>query len=962
MKLNDIQRATVYAVIKPLIEWDKNHGKNIEYDQIQSYIDRGVQNLHAEIDSEDNAKLFSEIECEFRITHTAGSCIFDDYEDRYDWYSNDNVVNKYYWTRYRQHLMTKIDVNSINLLDNKTLPDIMNCLGNPNDDFEGKRLRRGLIIGDVQSGKTATYIGLICKAADAGYKVVILLAGITENLRCQTQERIDEGIVGRTQKKINNATVSEFVGVGRNNHEIKATSFTSCASDFVGNSDKIAASLNSQNSLVLFVIKKNVSILRRLYNWLRELNLDPVKGYVDAPMLLIDDEADNASVNTRKDETDPTQTNRLIRDVCNLFKNATYVGFTATPFANVFIDPDSVDSMKRADLFPEHFIYALPTPSNYIGAKRIFYASGDCYKNLRYISDIEEPDYASDEYKQAVKEDIESLNEGTFYYLHKKEWMGILPDSLRAAIISFFIGNAVRDLRGYRSAPRSMLVNMSRFVKVQRYIAEKISEMKTAILNRIRYDFSDNHEKNKTLDIYTEFKSIWDKHYTSITDITFERVMEKSTLISAIEDIKVMTINGSKSSNQLDYRVDKSLRVIAVGGIALSRGLTLEGLLISYFYRNTATFDVLMQMGRWFGYRYSYEDLFQVWTSQISADWYAEISRASDELKSDIQRMFDQQLTPKDFGLKVRDNCEELRITAANKMRSAVNLEMKYSFYGGFFETPYISLNTSQNKANWNAVKSFTAKLFNGQYHFRYADIGANDDANITRHNGASRFFEDVPKDAIIDFLATVRCSLVNTFFNVENLLSFLKSAETKGIDLWDVVFVGGESGVFYDIPGLENIECPERTIYISPKRAVQITSRRRLLSASAGRLALSPSAIKSAEDAQRKLWIEEGCTPEEAKRRSIPLRTYFSMLKERKPLVYIVLVQPRPAESDPNKQGEKLMNKFRVALGDDKIVAFGIGIPAIAEREKSCRFKVNKTYYRLNMLDEIEEEEEDEE
>lgn len=129
-------------------------------------------------------------------------------------------------------------------------------------------------------------------------------------------------------------------------------------------------SLNSQNSLIVFVVKKNVSVLNKLYKWLYDQNVDTVKGYIDIPMLLIDDEADNASVNTKKDETDPTKTNKLIRQVCCLFKDTTYVGFTATPFANVFIDPDSVDSMRNADLFPEHFIYALEPPSNYVGAQK----------------------------------------------------------------------------------------------------------------------------------------------------------------------------------------------------------------------------------------------------------------------------------------------------------------------------------------------------------------------------------------------------------------------------------------------------------------------------------------------------------------------------------------------------------------------------------------------------------------
>ena len=216
-----------------------------------------------------------------------GNVIFDDYDSRQEWYSNEDIENPYFWNKYKALLLANpsFNIKSINLLDEDTLPNIMNCLGNPNDKFEGKRFRRGLIIGDVQSGKTATYSGLICKAADAGYKVVILLAGITENLRQQTQERIDESIIGITYKKQGRTVLPpQRVGVGKDNQELRATSFTSCVNDFVGNHDKIAMSLNSQKSLVVFVIKKNVSVLQKLHKWLKDQNLDPVKGYIDIPM------------------------------------------------------------------------------------------------------------------------------------------------------------------------------------------------------------------------------------------------------------------------------------------------------------------------------------------------------------------------------------------------------------------------------------------------------------------------------------------------------------------------------------------------------------------------------------------------------------------------------------------------------------------------------------------------------
>ena len=193
-----------------------------------------------------------------------------------------------------------IDDKSINLLHEKTLPDIMNCLYNPKEEFDGKRLKRGLIIGDVQSGKTATYSGLICKAADAGYKVVILLAGITESLRQQTQERIDEGIVGYTIRKVNKQIREGRVGVGKDNKQRRASSFTTCVKDFVKGSNLISTTLSEHNSLVLFVVKKNVSVLTKLHDWLKNQNMDVRTNSINHPMLLIDDEADNASVNTKK--------------------------------------------------------------------------------------------------------------------------------------------------------------------------------------------------------------------------------------------------------------------------------------------------------------------------------------------------------------------------------------------------------------------------------------------------------------------------------------------------------------------------------------------------------------------------------------------------------------------------------------------------------------------------------------
>ena len=950
-----------YTILKQFtrtfIDLSLSQGKELKLEDIDSYINQAVILSKLDCDEAAKTRLFIDMEYEYKIVHNKGQAIFNDYGEKREWYSNLKIQDNFFWSRYKDYLINHSSISriSINLLDDITLPDIMNCLGNPNDALDKPRLRRGLIIGDVQSGKTATYTGLICKAADAGYKVVILLTGITENLRRQTQERIDEGIVGITLKKEGKIEKYPRVGVGLDNKQIKATSVTSTLNDFVGNCNKITMSLAS-NSLVLFVIKKNVSVLQRLFNWLREQNIDPVKGYVNVPMLLIDDEADNASVNTRKDETDPTRTNKLIRQICNLFMNSTYVGFTATPFANVFIDPDSVDAMQHADLFPEHFIYALEAPSNYVGADKIFYPEGTFYHNLRYITDITEPDYASEEYKDLVQNNLEVLNSGTFYYKHKKEWDGILPDSLRESILCFCLANVVRDLRGQSKEPRSMLVNMSRFIHVQKVITGHVAEWFEAVFNDIRVNFNEDASKNHHLPLYGELRSLWEKHFSQVNDVTFARVSQKATLLAALEKIEVKMVNGSKQSASLNYKENPSLRVIAIGGLALSRGLTLEGLMVSYFYRNTATFDVLMQMGRWFGYRRGYEDLFQIWTSHTSALWYAEVAKASAELKNDIREMFDQQLTPKDFGIKVRDNCDELQITASNKMRTAVSKDMMYSFYGNIYDTPYITSKIEHNKINMQRVQELASELFAQGYSLRFTDYKkVNKDVNDTS-DGSSRYFADVPKEVVVEFLRGIKYSMANPRFDAKNIINFLEDEDTEGVDLWDVVFESGKSTTHYNVKGLRQIKCMERSICSTTRNIIQISTRRRVMTGSMeGRFALSKEDIESAEDAQRNQWEKDG---ENSLGRDIPVKAYFRFLPKRKPMLVIMFIKPKEADGEE----EEMLHKYREALGDDCIVAFAVGCPGVKEEGKAVKYQVNKIFQQLNIEGEEPEEEDDDE
>ncbi len=959
MKLNEKQINSIVIMAKCRLELRYGENCEVKPSILTSTVKKVLEvDDMPDYDAEDIATVVKMLEYEVSVYHTKGVAIYNDYDSNsHDWYTKLAIPleKQSFWNRYSRFLKKQgsIDNKSISLLSDITLPNILNCLSNPNEQFEGQRIVRGLIIGEVQSGKTSTYTGLICKAADAGYKVAILLAGVTESLRQQTQSRLDDGIVGYTIRKGDKNKIERRTGVGRYIRATPASSYTTVAQDFTQGSDNIVTSLSQHNSLVLFVVKKNVTVLNKLYQWLYKQNIDPQNGYVDAPLLLIDDEADNASINTRNSDTDPTKTNKVIRDICGLFKNSSYIGFTATPFANIFIDPDSVDLMKQADLFPEDFIYSLPTPSTYIGAKRLFDPEkGENYDNLRFITDIIEPDYTSDEYKERVQKDIASLNSGQFYYQHKKEWDGKIPDTLRESILCFFLTNVIRDLRGQRTKPRSMLINMSRFVRVQHVLCKYVESVYNQVFRVITYDFSENNKNNVNVPLYVELKAIWERHFSHISDILFDSVIKKENLIGAIQDIKIYVVNGSSSSSKLDYEANPSLRVIAIGGLALSRGLTLEGLTVSYFYRNTSTFDVLMQMGRWFGYRPGYEDVFQVWTSRESAEWYSEIAEASSELRDDIERMFNEKLKPKDFGIKVRNDSERLQITASNKMRTASDYQVRLAYYGNIYDTPYLSFNSQHNSINLEKTREFVRKLFDAGYTLRFANIDRHKDSEVrSKQHGDSRFFENVPKRLVRDFLASIQCSILNPNFNVEYLLKFIDDKENEGLNNWNVVFEGGNSKKAYQIPELDFIKCINRPLY-DHGNAVQISSRRHVLGTREGEFCLSQKDINNVGNVCRKQWIEhEHISQEEALKKDIPIKAYFQYLPHRNPILIIALIDPEIKEEDPKHKYTPSFNKFVEDLGADQVVAFAIGFPGLHDEDTAKYYKVNKTWMKVNGL-----------
>ena len=284
-----------------------------------------------------------------------------------------------------------------------------------------------------------------------------------------------------------------------------------------------------------------------------------------------------------------------------------------------------------------------------------------------------------------------------------------------------------------------------------------------------------------------------------------------------------------------------------------------------------------------------------------------------------------------------------------------------FAVYGNIYDTPYLSLNVEQNSQNLENVQVLTSKLIVSGYKLKFAERTRYKDIDIDNEKyGVSRYFANVPKEEIVSFLRMVKCSLVNINFNVSNIIDFIEDKNTINVDKWDVVFEGGESHENYPIDGLEKIKCVSRYICNDNPRVIQISSRRRILSLREGKFTLGMDDLNKAENAQRKAWMAEGLSREEAERRTIPLRAYFEFLPQRNPILIIMLISPTPPEQ--GKEETLKLKNFREELGNDKMVAFAIGFPGVREREKAKTYKVNKTYYKLYMDDEYDNTEEDEE
>jgi len=822
-------------------------------------------------------------------------------EDYIPWLSDvKGNIEWYYWGRYKRLLDRNRFPPHVIRSMNSITDQILDHLENPKKDGSWKR--KGMVVGHVQSGKTANYSGLISKAADSGYTVIIVLAGMLNSLRNQAQQRIDAGFVGLDSSRIleNVKPNEKLVGVGVIDERRLPVSFTTSKKDFnTATARQIGLSLDSLKEPLVLVIKKNKGTLNNLISWLKHNNRHRLK---DHPMILIDDEADHASINTKKDDNEVTAINGKIRELLHLFARSSYVGYTATPFANIFIDPETDNEMLGDDLFPRDFILNLDPPDNYYGPSKVFEDKNGSSIVVK-VSDI-----------------------ACFLPIkHKIDFEpSELPPSLKEAIQCFILIRAIRLQRDQNNEHNSMMINVSRFTNVQSCIKLLVDEYVRELQHAIR-NYSRLHESEALQNSYmASLKMVWEQRFPD-TGQTWEKVQEK--LKDAVSPIGVIEVNSSSAAEPLDYserNYPNGRNVIAIGGLSLSRGLTLEGLTVSYFLRNSVMYDTLMQMGRWFGYRDGYADLCRIFMTADAASWYGHISDVMEELREEFKRMKHADMSPKDFGLCVRCHPASLIVTARNKMRSGKKVLKQIDLTGRLVETSLLLKNEVIIEENLRAVSTM---------------VTAANEYGVETDSGSDYLWKNVPAAHVLDFVENFHnhpgCQLTEK----APLKDYIKWLNGQQQDQWDVVLVSlnrADKSKFQPqyISGCE-VRAQRRTVSEYPGNGIAL-NKRRLASRGLEKTGLNEDEIKQAESVYEK-------------KENIPDHAYRS-IEGRNPLLMLHLL-----DCQENEVKQLFING---------ITGYGISFPGKAgsrRPEKLVQYMVNTTWWKEHYLDLIEEVEEDE-
>lgn len=814
--------------------------------------------------------------------------------------------NTYYEDRYKFHLLNNVGfpskiVNSIFEKNEK----ILDYLEDPSKG--GKWIKKGLVMGYVQSGKTANYISLINKAADVGYKLIILIAGIHNNLREQTQKRINEGFIGFDNlDKI-------YEGVGEVDNSRTPGSLTSTLNDFKkSNLQSLGINPKDYKEPIILVIKKNYSTLNNILSWLKGTTTEEkLSSY---PLLIIDDEADNASINTSKNQTEATKINKQIREMLNLFDRRCYVGFTATPFANIFINPEDDDESIGENLFPEDFIIALEAPSNYVGASEIFLD-----KETHILKEIDD-------------------NEECLPVKHKDYTIEVLPRSLYSSIYLFLLSGAIKRLRKVKNSHHSMLINVSFRINIQEQIKNILVDEVLSIFSILKYNHKKKLKEILNNDTLNNIYDIWKEEYSENDNFTFNEILAE--IVNYEYQTKVVVINSNNEPLRYDDYKDTGLNVIAIGGYSLSRGFTLEGLTVSYFLRNTQMYDTLLQMGRWFGYRDGYVDLCRIYMKNDAAEWYKYIAGVVEELKEELKIMEYHKRSPRDYGLKIKDHPASLIVTARNKMYNAKDALVEVCYSNKLIETRVLSSQKSIISLNLDSVKLFINSI----------------PTNYIK-NKNNYLWKDIDVSKILSFLSSFKNHPLNQSTDTNALTTYIEKGKSEELDKWDVTLIDISKNQAYSINDQLSVGKIERTAPREDDVIIISGDKHRVGQPSDEKIGLDDTEIKKAIDLAFDLkkvkFMEEGLSNEEIEEKLKKVKPIGNHYREfrTKPLLILYIIQVK--ETDDFKS----------------VPAYGISFPKVNNSELCSEnrkgiYKVNKRWwdeYMKPAFDEFDEEFEDE-
>lgn len=643
---------------------------------------------------------------------------------------------------------------------------------------------RGLVVGYIQSGKTATMASLIARAADQGYRFFIVLAGLYKDLRAQTQRRLDQEITGLSDNPADGPFVLHNPGADR---WIRLT-HSGLEGDF--DPGTLQMDVNPQTPKLL-VIKKIPRVIERLTTWLRTSPL-PLH---QLPALVIDDEADQASIDTnygRQDEAgdpiDPSRTNACIRDLLQLLPKCAYAGFTATPFANVLIDANLQD-----DLYPRHFIASLPEPDGYFGPRELFGLG------------MTPSDLATDPPEQPALNVIRPISDDQLTALDQLSTGGDCPEVLSTALLTWLLSCCARMERGHDRSDFSMLVHPSQSTADHQRFAEALRR-EISFLQRATASNPRNFP-----DLLSRARELWESDFIPITRVAapdqpiqdFESVWRFARTVT--EGVEICVLNYG-SDDSLHYSNPPPKRYVVVGGNRLSRGLTLEGLSVSLFTRTANTYDTLLQMGRWFGYRPGYHDLTRIFVEPRLAALFADLARVELELRSDLRKYAQEPdpPTPAELAPKIRVH-PAMAVTSRMKMGAARTIRVSFE-------------NTSQNTVNFPTGNRRTLEdnLDAGRGLVRHLGPPA-----ISEGPEGMHIWKNVPAESVLGFLRAYTFGAGATAVNRETLTTYIAQLNERGeLRRWDLCIPRGN-------PDLEPVQwtpgVASRAIRRTPTSATSI-------------------------------------------------------------------------------------------------------------------------------------------